>query len=339
MKRILLITLIVILSFPFLTIAQTDSLVFTNNNIMVGEVKSMNKGVVTIETDYSDSDFKIEWDKVKELYSESSYLIILTNGDRFNGTIETAEPPIWNIIRITGDTVNVQRDEIVYFKSYKSDFWSRLTASIDLNYSFTKANNLNQAGGTLALGYVAPKWSLTAGYNILRSNQNNVETTLRTDGNLSFRKFLPKDWYYTIVFSFLSNTEQLLNLRTNLKSGFGKYIIHTNATYLGAEAGISGVNEDFEGQAENQNSLEGYIGAEYNMYDVGDLDLLTRMVVYPSITESGRWRIDYDLNLKYDLPLDFYIKAGLTLNYDNQAVEGAENLDYVVQTGVGWEFN
>jgi len=338
MIRTLKILLVLFMLSP-VAFAQKDSLVFTNNNIMVGEIKSMNRGVITVETDYSDSDFKIEWEKVSELYSSRSYLIILSDGRRFNGSMSTEEPPSWKINRITGDTVTVERDEIVYFKSYKADFWSRLTASIDLNYSITKANNFNQAGGSLGLGYVAPRWSLTAGYNILRSNQDDVETTLRTDGDLSYRKFLPKDWYFTIVFSFLSNTEQLLDLRTNLKSGFGKYIIHTNASYLAAEGGISAVNENFEGQDENLNSLEAYLGAEYNVYDVGDLDFLTRLIVYPSITESGRWRIDYNLDTKYDLPLDFYIKAGLTLNYDNQAVEGAENLDYVVQTGIGWEFN
>lgn len=31
---------------------------------MTGEIKSMNKGVLVIETDYSDSDFKIEWEKI-----------------------------------------------------------------------------------------------------------------------------------------------------------------------------------------------------------------------------------------------------------------------------------
>jgi len=330
--------ILLILFFSSSAFAQNDSLVFTNNNIMVGEVKSLINGVVTIETDYSDSDFKIEWDKVKELYSESTYLINLTDGRRLNGTIKTVEPD-WEILRVTGDTVKVSRDEIVYFKSYKKDFWSRISASIDADYSFTKANNFNQVGGRANLGYTAPKWWLKASYSILRSNQDGVEPIRRQDGDISYRAFMKNDWYFALVFSVLSNTEQLLNLRSNLKAGFGKYLIHTNSSYLAAEAGISGVNENFENQAVNQNSIEAYFGAELNLYDIGDWNLLTRLVTYPSLTESGRWRIDYVLDTKYDLPLDFYIKAGFTLNYDNQAVEGATNLDYVLQTGIGWEFN
>ena len=33
--------------------AQKDSLVLKNGNIIVGEIKSLDKGVLTIETDYS----------------------------------------------------------------------------------------------------------------------------------------------------------------------------------------------------------------------------------------------------------------------------------------------
>ena len=338
MVRSIQLFLVLIIISP-LALAQKDSLVFTNNNIMVGEVKSLDKGVITIETDYSDSDFKIEWDKVSELFSESTYLINLTDGRRLNGTIKSVAAPDWEILRITGDTVRVKRDEIVYFKSYKEDFWSRVSASIDADYSFTKANNFNQIGGRANIGYTAPKWWLKASYSLLRSNQDGVEPVRRQDGDLSYRAFLKNDWYFSSVISFLSNTEQLLNLRSNLKAGLGKYIIHTNVSYLAVEGGISGVNEDFENQNENLNSLEAYIGSELNLYDIGDWSLLTRLVIYPSLTENGRWRADYVLDTKYDLPLDFYIKAGLTLNYDNQAVEGATDLDYVVQTGIGWEFN
>ena len=57
--------------------------------MVVGEVKSMNRGVISIETDYSDSDFKIEWEKVSEIYSRQEYIISLDNGERNTSTIGT----------------------------------------------------------------------------------------------------------------------------------------------------------------------------------------------------------------------------------------------------------
>jgi hypothetical protein len=61
--------------------------------------------------------------------------------------------------------------------------------------------------------------------------------------------------------------------------------------------------------------------------------------VYPSLTESGRVRADFVFDAKYDLPRDFYIQLGLTVNYDNKPVEGAEDRDYVFQTTFGWKWN
>jgi len=49
-------------------------------------------------------------------------------------------------------------------------------------------------------------------------------------------------------------------------------------------------------------------------------------------------RFDFKVDLKYDLPLDFYIKLGYTQNFDNRPVEGASQNDYVIQTSFGWEF-
>jgi hypothetical protein len=42
--------------------------------------------------------------------------------------------------------------------------------------------------------------------------------------------------------------------------------------------------------------------------------------------------------MKYDLPLDFYVKTGITLNYDNQPTVGASDSDYYWKLAFGWEW-
>ncbi|WP_200977679.1 DUF481 domain-containing protein [Echinicola sp. 20G] len=336
MKKLTLLIALCLISFQYL-MAQEDSLVFKNKNIIVGEIKSMDKGILKIETDYSDSDFTIEWEEIIEVYSKQNYLISLQSGKRLNGKINSSSPGKVLINSVEQGDLEVNVDEIVFFTTYEDDFWSRLSASVDINYSFTKANNLKQSGITSTLGYVASKWSANAGYNLIRSSQDDVEPTRREDGNFSFKKFLPKDFYIPVNYSFLSNTEQLLDIRSNFTGGIGKYILHTNNAYFGLEGGASYVKERYSSDAPTQNSWEAYLGSELNLYDIGDLNLYSRVVIYPGITEKGRFRSDFNFNAKYDLPLDFYIKAGFTLNFDNQAVEGASSTDYVLQTGFGWE--
>lgn len=321
-----------------ISFAQTDSLILTNGNIIVGEFKDMDKGVLTIETDYSDSDFKIEWGGIKEMYSNTKFLITLSNGTRYNGPLKTSTAGAVIIDDIDTGSEEVNLNEIVFLKSVDEGFLSRLYANVDLGFSFTKANNLRQISMRSKIGYLAERWQADASYNNLYSTQDETDPIRRIDGGLSYKYYLPMDWYLPVDLTFLSNTEQLIDLRLNAKVGIGKYIIHTNNAYWGFAVGASYVNENFSSDAEEKNSLEGYFGSELNLYDIGDLSLLTKAVAYPSITESGRWRGDFVFDTKYDLPLDFYIKLGFTLNYDNQPVEGAPDSDYVFTTGLGWEW-
>jgi len=71
MKRILLLTAVLLYGMSAFT--QKDSLVLVNGNVIVGEIKSMDRGVLTIETDYSDDDFKIEWDGIKSIKTDAFF--------------------------------------------------------------------------------------------------------------------------------------------------------------------------------------------------------------------------------------------------------------------------
>ena len=339
--KLIMMRYILTLSFLFTTLIafaqQPDSIVFVNGNYIVGEIKSLDKGVVTVETDYSDSDFKIEWEGIKYLKTKSLLLLSTTDGRRFYGTLETTGENTIRINTVEDGSVEVTLNEIVYLKSVDRGFFDRLYVGLDLGFSLTKARNQRQFTVRSRAGYLAEKWMLDAAWNSLSSKQDDVEDINRTDGFFSFRYILPREWYVIAQIDFLSNTEQQLDLRSNTKLGIGKYLLRTNTYYWGFSGGVSFNNEDYFIDADDRQSTEGWFGSELNLYDIGDFSLYTKAFAYPSITESGRWRFDLNVDLQYDLPLDFYIKSGITLNYDNRPVESTSETDYVWQTTFGWE--
>ena len=319
--------------------AQTDSIIFKNGNYMVGEVKSMDRNTLKVETDYSNADFAIEWDGIREIYTKTSFLITLTSGARYNGNLNTTGPDTISILTDQGSVVEVGGQEIVALKDIDQGFWSQLYASVDLGYDLTRSKNLRQFSMQSNIGYIAKRWQTDVSFHTLNSKQDNVEDIQRTNGAFTFKYFLPHDWYPMVSLEFLSNTEQQLQLRTTGKLGFGKYVAHTNRLYWGFSAGTNLNNENYSvAELEDRNSLEGYMGTELNLFNIGDLSLMTSFIAYPSFTESGRWRSDFKFNIQYDLPLDFYIKTGFTLNYDNQPADGSPRADYVLHTGLGWKW-
>ncbi|WMI67680.1 DUF481 domain-containing protein [Mangrovimonas sp. YM274] len=319
--------------------AQNDTIVLKNNNTLVGTMKEMNNGVLTIETDYSKDDFRIKWLHVKEVKSMQLFLINLSNGTRFNGSIKMSEDDPDEVLLVSEtESITVKVDEIVYFKEVESDFISRVDAEVSVGFNFTKVNNLAQLAVNSKISYTGSKWFFNGGYNRVSSSQDNVESTIRTDATLGSRYFLKKDWFALASANFLSNDEQKLKLRTAVQGGIGKYIIHSNRMYLASGGGLAWNNERYTDPAiSNRNSLEAFLAVEANLFDFDDFDLYTNVTGYPSLTEKNRFRTDLNITGKYDLPFNLFIKMGLTYNYDSKPVEGASTNDYVFQTTFGWE--
>ena len=317
--------------------AQKDSLVLINGNVIVGTIKAMDKGVVTIETNYSKSDFTIKWSGIRELFSATVFMVTLKDGQRINGALQSLDSgKRVQIIEPSGKKTETIMSDIVYLKGLESDFWSRFKASVDAGLTINKANSLQQVTINSNVGYMADKWLGEVYYTMVTSSQDSVETTKRIDAGVNYKYFLPKDWFLAASLNFLANTEQALKLRSIGKVGIGKFFVHTNVSYWAASGGISYNNESYTNETEGRSSAEAYVGSELNLFDIGDLSLLNTIFVYPSLSESGRWRTDFKIDLKYDLPKDFYMKTGLTLNYDNQPAISGNETDYVFFFSLGW---
>ncbi|GMQ26521.1 hypothetical protein Aoki45_32030 [Algoriphagus sp. oki45] len=341
--------------FSHILSAQTDSLILNNKDKIIGEIKSMDRGVMVFETDYSNSDFKIDWKKVNQVYSQTKFLITLSDGMRYNGMVNSIND---SLVKITPsipekfldlkkkkhkqdttslDPVAVPINTIVYLNALDEGFWSRLSLFFDVGTTLTKANDLRQFTFNMGTGYLADRWKINLTLNNLRSTQNGTEPIVRNELTLAYNYFLQKDWYLLYNLNILSNTEQLLDFRNSNMVGIGKYLVHTNKVYLGFQGGVNLNNEKFANQPSSSRTAEGFLGAGYNIYDIGDLDLMTTVMIYPSLSTRDRIRSDFKFDIRYEFKFDLYFKVGTTLNYDNQPVEGASDLDYIFQTTIGWK--
>lgn len=337
MKNISIQILLLIIIITASLSAQTDTLITTNGEIISGEIKEMDRGVLIIETDYSDSDFSIEWNKIFTIHSKNKFIVSLSDGVRLVGTLNGNNDAY---IILTDDAMYIKsKDLIVTIESLDDTFLGRLSASIGIGINFSKANNLRQLNMRSSLGYFAQNWKAGGSFDIVYSEQDSIDQTKRIDGKISYNYFLVSDWFVSASSDFLQNEEQKLKLRSTPKIGFGNYIIHNNAIYLSIGVGVSGNFEQYtDPTLEARNSSEIYFSAELNMFDFNDLSLLTNTITYKNLDEGDRIRNDFKIDLKYDVfGTDFYIKLGYTLNYDSQPIEGAETTDYVIQTTFGWD--
>jgi putative salt-induced outer membrane protein YdiY len=326
-------------------VAQTDSLVMNNGNYLVGEMKEMKQGIIQLKTKYSDSDFKIKWENVKYLKTNQFYIVYLVKGVRYYGSLSSDPDHPGNIIVHdfqTGNT-SVKKMDIIYLKEADKTFISRVSFDISLGYSLAKANSNSQFSTKLNAGYLANTFSTNISYSMNRTFQTVDDTidskTKRTEAGIGAKYFLGKSWFLSGSADLLNSSEQKLKFRATIKLGAGNFVVNNHVQSFSVSGGAVWNIENYyeETIQPGKNSLEAYAGLQYVIFNMGDLDINTSVYAYPSITEKGRFRSDFNFNLKYDFVADFFINLGFTYNFDNQPVAGAPKFDYVFETTIGWE--
>ncbi|MEN8115980.1 MAG: DUF481 domain-containing protein [Bacteroidota bacterium] len=337
-KRIFIVAVFVFLILEIF--AQQDKVYTASGDILIGELKSFQRGVLVFDTDYADSEFQIDWDEINGVAIGRSHLIYTADGGKYKGgLVPLGRGRLTRLVTADGE-ITMSLDEIVEIASLDKRFWDRMIVSIDAGLSITKANNVKQSSAQANISYRGDKWLLSGNFSNVGTTQDDVDPTVRTEGGLFFTRDLFGNAIIMGGADFLSNSEQLLDLRSTGKAGFGYYFFRSNQLYLLAGAGFALSNERYGGDnATSGNSFEGLGAVEFNAYNLGDLSFLARLMTYPSLTDPGRWRINADFSLKYDLPLDFYVKLTYTHNFDSDPLIDVPRNDYVFKTSLGWEWD
>lgn len=332
-------TLTILLLSHTLIINAQDIVKLKNGDELHGEIKSLDKSILIIETDYSDKDFTIEWKEVAEVNSDRNYNIFLSSRERIFGTIKFSERQGYAIVSGEGFSAReVELGNIVIANPVKDAFKDRFKASISAGLTLTKANNAKQFSLRTTSAYIAKNWQLSGNYNQVINIQDDAISVRRTDASLNFNYLFYKNWFGAVHTDFLSNTEQEIALRSTQTLAVGNLLIRSNQLYVSGSGGITFNRENYSNETSILYTKEGFFGVEFNAYDIGDLSFLTKLNYYKSFTETNRNRVNLSVDAKYKFPYDLFIKVGYTLNFDSKPPNNGSRDDYVFQTTFGWEF-
>lgn len=342
---------LLVLGFCFTLKAQNDTLRLSNQDLIVGKISYLDKGIIYIKTVYSNVDIQVKWKGVNSLHSTNQFFITLENGERLEGSLKSISkdsleisvvnpsPRVLKVISL--DDQNrflINKEELVLLNEINESFASRFNGDISLGFNIARSNRLRQFSVLSHLNYSGSKWGGYLTFNAIRSIQESTNAIKRYQASGTFIFFLPKDWFLIGSESLLSNTQQLIRLRANTIVGFGKYLIHTNHSYWNIQAGINNNYEDFLSDLPSNQSFEAILATDINLFDVGIFNFSGTLIAYKSFSEKGRFRSDAGFNVRYNFIEDFFLKIGISMNYDNMPTFGASDFDYVVQSTLGWKF-
>ncbi len=349
MKTIIFLTLALAMfsSSPALAREKSDVIWLKNGDQITCEVEKLEHGKLQVNTDHMGR-LIIDWEEVSHIKSDHKFQFEHTSGTRITGIIQEMPEP--GTIKLLGGehTVTFAQENLVRISQIENTFWKQLDGSLTFGYSFTKASDIGQTNFGIRATHRTEARSFTLDASTIITSDGDNENTKRASLGINMLRFRQNRWFNRYSLGFETNDELGLDLRTTVDAGLGRYLIQTNISELSVLGGLAGTAEDrqssddpdTEGES-SQKNLEGMLGIGYSrfIFDDPEVNLTATWLVYPSITESGRTRSQFDINLRWEMIKDLFWDLSYYNTYDSDPPSGAESSsDYGIITSIGYSY-
>lgn len=321
--------------------AQVDTLETRSGDILRGEIKSLDRGMLRFDTDATDT-IPIQWTHVSVLRSEQNFLVTLSDGRQLFGFwAESSQPGVLTLATAIGN-VELPVASIVRMSPIEGRLIDRISMSVDLGYTIAKANNQTQATFGYTFSYRTEAQLISANADIARSSTNEAFPSLRGNAVFSYRQFTREHAWDPVGFGALERNDELgLDRRVTLGGGMSRWLADTNSRRISFLGGLVATRENEIDAVDSEDSIEAAaaINLDWFRYDAPELDVAMRFSVYQRLSDARRTRGNLDLDLRWELINDFFWGFSVYYSFNSRpTADEASNQDYGVVTSIGWTF-
>ncbi len=314
---------------------KADSVWIRNGDRIVGEVKSLTRGLLTYSTDDLGT-IKIEWDKVSRISTRTILEVQLSAGPKFYGPLGLGPP---RTLVLGGDTLALI--EIVAMTPIKRTRLNRIDGYLDLGFTYQKANNSTQLTTGARVLYRSPATETVFEIDAFQEDRDDAEGTERVSTALTERLLLANRWSAGALVGFDQNEELDLAGRWRLVGFGGRTFSETNHVQLSGIGGIVLTTERYFSTDSSSAGFEGLVGGVYRAfrYDRPKLDASVTAQLFPSLSVAGRIRTQSDVRVSYELVKDFMLTVRLFSTTDSkpQSADAAKR-DFGSTLSISWTF-
>jgi len=320
---------------------KKDVITVMTGDRLTGEIKSLSYGQLELETDYMGT-VQIEWPDVVRVESPQDFMVEDTQGNLLYGSI--AADPESGFIAVAGKdrvTRRVAMAHVARLSQSEDRVLDRVHGSFSLGFDYTKSSDITVLSASFNTNYRGPNssWNFNVDMN---STRDPAQGTIDRDSvRYGYRWLQPAGRFWAGLTSFERNEQTGIDARVMVGGGYGSYFLQTSSNEVALLAGLGATREWATGEADNQSSLEGILGGDWRVFDFASpkTSLTARAVVFPSLTESGRYRTEANISLRREIISDFYLDLSLYHTYDSDPPDVlAETSDYGVVTSLGYSF-
>lgn len=336
-QALLAITFVVALAEPAWAV-KTDVVVLVNGDRLTCEVKLLERGRLEVDTDNLSTVY-IEWGTIASVTTSGTFQVETTSGLRLLGQLATSRYGSLDIITATG-TVPIDMHAVVYIAPIGRSFWSKLDGNLDLGASYTQSSGVAQLNLNSSVSFRRPNFQMTLSGSSHFTHQQEADNTARHTLQFSSSRALRKKSLWMLLGGFESNPELGYDLRSTVTAGLGHYFVRSNRAILVFGAGLS-VNEELPVAGDGVTNLEATMSVRHSFftYDYPKTNLSVAADVFPSLSQWGRVRVEFNGSIKREVIRDFTVGLTVYDSYDSKPpTADAKKNDVGLSLTIGWTF-
>jgi hypothetical protein len=320
---------------------KSDVVMLRNGDRLSGDILSLEFGILSLSTDNM-STLSIEWPAVRSVTSKFEFAIERRDGSKYHGVITTSDDGADLIVQSAEGTIRFPMGEVERISRFSPKFWDRINGALAVGFSYTKSSAIQVGSVNFNANYRSTTvvGSLAFSANSTKDSSGTTTNRALLTSSVMFLQENSRNFW-----GLLGSLErdQALGIDARLLAGaaLGRRFVQAPFTELTGIAGIVGTEEWIVDDPNPRASVEAVVGGNWQVFRFIDpktrLDL--GLYLFPSLTESGRYRSTGNLALTHKFPHDVTLGLTAYLSYDNQPPEPtAEKSDYGMTLNVGWTF-
>jgi Protein of unknown function, DUF481 len=334
-----IVAIAVALSVSATTHAQgrTDVVTLANGDRITGEIVRLERGRLEFKTDDAGTLY-LEWDKLSSLVSTRLVEVLTTDGRRFLGSLG---PAAARSITVVTSEVSLQMSEVTLITPIGTSFWRQLDGSIDAGFSYTKSSGVAQLNVNSDTVYrkLASRARLTASLTQTKKDDDSGRDD-RGFVEMSYLRYPWQRWFILTAGRFETNESLGLTLRSQIGAAAGPRLVNSNRAQLVLGAGLA-FNHEQGVDVESTQNVEALFTFEtaFYTYDRPKTNVDVSFQYYPSLSNTGRQRVQLDVGAKREFLKDLFVALNFFNTYDNRPPNpAADTNDVGIVLSIGWSY-
>lgn len=318
---------------------RTDVVTLNNGDRVTGEVSSLDRGRLEYKTD-DQGTLYIEWDKVATVTAAGQFDVGTSDGRRFVGSLRTDANRTLVVVEAVG-VVSLPMAEVTDIFQIGRSFWKKLDGSIDVGFSYTRSSEIAQLNANTSVVYRRPSFEARV-TGSATATQTSDEEGRDDRGTLQFSylRYRGARWFVGGGAGLETNESLGIKLRSQVNAAVGQRLVNSNRAQLWLGGGLAFNNEQGVDTEATEN-LEAILSfrTSYYAYDFPNTNLDVSLQYYPSLSDFGRQRLQFDASVRREIWKDVTLSVNVFDTFDSDPPsEDADQNDVGVVFSFGFSF-